>query len=77
MAKCEACGNEYDKTFDVMMGGKKHTFDCLECAVNTLAPACGSCGNRIIGHGVEAHSELFCCANCAREKGAQNIHDRA
>lgn len=27
MANCEVCRNEYDKTFDIITAGKKHTFD--------------------------------------------------
>ena len=27
MQKCEGCGNEYDKSFQVVMGGKAHVFD--------------------------------------------------
>ncbi len=38
MGVCEQCGNEYDKTFDVMMNGRKHTFDSFECAIQMLAP---------------------------------------
>ena len=37
MAQCETCGNEYDRTFEVHMGGKVHTFDSLECAAHALA----------------------------------------
>lgn len=77
MAQCEACGNEYDKTFEVLLSGKKHQFDCFECAINTLAPTCATCGNRIIGHGAEAHGKIYCCANCARQKGAEDLHDRS
>jgi hypothetical protein len=77
MAVCEACGNEYDKTFEVIVKGRKHVFDCFECAINVLAPACDTCGNRVIGHGVEAHGRIYCCANCARQKGVEGIHDRS
>src|SRR5438309_520835 len=27
MAKCEVCGNDYDKSFSITMAGRKHTFD--------------------------------------------------
>jgi hypothetical protein len=27
MAICETCGNDYDKTFQVVQSGKAHTFD--------------------------------------------------
>ena len=42
MAKCEACGNDYDKSFQVVMQGKSHVFDSFECAIHTLAPSCRS-----------------------------------
>ncbi len=29
MAKCEVCGNEYDKSFEVIAAGARHTFDSL------------------------------------------------
>lgn len=53
-AQCETCGNQYDKAFEVVMEGKSRKFDSFECAINSLAPQCTHCGNRIIGHGVEA-----------------------
>ena len=53
MPVCETCGNDYDKTFKVVMAGKEHTFDSFECAVHALAPKCKNCGCRILGHGLE------------------------
>lgn len=76
MAQCEVCGNEYDKSFEVIAAGKKHTFDSFECAVHKLAPKCDHCGTKIVGHGVEAHGKFFCCANCARMGGAKEARDR-
>lgn len=77
MAACEVCGNEYDKSFQVIRGGESHTFDSFECAIHALAPRCGHCGCRIIGHGIEVEDSFFCCANCARHMGATGIKDRA
>ena len=54
MARCEHCGNEYDKSFTVTMDEQSHTFDSFECAIATLAPRCAHCDCAIIGHGVEA-----------------------
>lgn len=67
MNKCETCGNEYDQAFQVIMGGKPHTFDCFECAIQALAPTCAHCGCSIIGHGVERHDEFYCCEHCATQ----------
>jgi hypothetical protein len=74
---CEVCGNDYDKSFEVVMRGKTHTFDSFECAIHALAPRCGHCGCRIMGHGVEADDKCFCCAHCAHEAGVMSIVDRA
>lgn len=78
MARCETCGNEYDKAFQITMpGGEAHTFDSFECAVHALAPRCEHCGCRILGHGVEANGSFFCCAHCAQESGVSEVADRA
>ena len=69
MAKCEVCGNDYQRSFEVLVAGGRHVFDSFECAIQKLAPACDHCGCRIIGHGVEAGRKFFCCAHCARESG--------
>jgi hypothetical protein len=66
MAKCEQCGNDYESTFEVVMAGDSHTFDCFECAVTALAPACAHCNCKIIGHGVESDGSLYCCDHCAK-----------
>ena len=75
--KCEVCGNDYDKAFTVMMAGQAHTFDCFECAVHALAPACAHCGCKVIGHGVEQDGTFFCCAHCAKHEGVTGLKDRA
>jgi hypothetical protein len=79
VARCDVCGNDYDKAFQVTKQGKTQTFDSFECAIHAMAPTCTHCGCRIIGHGVEADGRMFCCANCAREVGvaAGAVRDRA
>lgn len=76
MAKCQVCGNEYDKAFQVVMAGETHVFDSFECAIHALAPTCDHCGCRIIGHGVESNSSFFCCAHCASQEGVDELRDR-
>ena len=76
MAQCEVCGNDYDKSFEVRANGGTHVFDSFECAIHQLAPRCDHCGCRIVGHGIEAGEQMFCCANCARHKGVKNAADR-
>ena len=77
MAKCERCGNDYDKSFTLKAGGRTHTFDSFECAIATIAPVCDHCGCRIIGHGMEANGRFYCCAHCAHTAGAKSLKDRA
>ncbi|MCW5947248.1 MAG: hypothetical protein KIT74_09495 [Fimbriimonadales bacterium] len=76
MAKCSQCGNDYDKSFEVLMQGKSYTFDSFECAINMLAPKCDHCGTRILGHGMETPEKLFCCAHCAEAAGVHGFSDR-
>ena len=78
MAKCEICGNDYDKAFEVRAAGDTHVFDSFECAIHRMAPICENCGVKVIGHGVEADGRFFCCANCARAEGVEgSVSDRA
>ena len=77
MAICETCGNDYDKAFTVELGGERHVFDSFECAIHMMAPRCAHCGCRIIGHGVEKDSVMFCCAHCASREGVSELRDRA
>lgn len=67
MAKCDQCGNDYDKTFEVVRGGQRKVFDSFECAIEAMAPRCAHCDCRVIGHGVDDNSgKIYCCAHCAR-----------
>ncbi len=76
MSECEVCGNEYDKNLEIVVNGISHYYDCFECAIHALAPACEHCGCNIIGHGVEAGGNFYCCANCASKEGVVGAHDR-
>ena len=76
MAKCDVCGNDYDKTFTVTMGGQMHVFDSFECAIEALAPKCEHCGCRVIGHGVEKDDAIYCCVHCAEANGVRGLADR-
>jgi hypothetical protein len=75
--RCEVCGNDYDKAFQVVGPAGTHTFDSFECAIQALAPICSHCSCRILGHGLEKNGNMFCCAHCAAESGATELRDRA
>ena len=76
MARCDTCGNEYDKSFEITMAGVHHVFDSFECAIAALAPTCVHCSCRIIGHGVESEGLMYCCAHCAKAEGVRGVDDR-
>jgi len=77
MATCETCGNDYDKSFQVIQQGKTHTFDSFECAIHALAPTCAHCDVRIVGHGLEKDGTMYCCDHCAEHQGVTELRDRA
>src|SRR5438552_19048587 len=77
MATCEVCGNDYDKSFELIAAGARHTFDSFECAIQALAPVCEHCKCRVIGHGVEVSGRFFCCAHCVRSATSADVQDRA
>ncbi|RFF26855.1 MULTISPECIES: hypothetical protein [unclassified Wenzhouxiangella] len=75
MGICATCGNDYENTILVVKDGKEYEFDCFECAVQELAPVCGQCGVRVIGHGVEHEGNIFCGAHCAHRAGITVLVD--
>ncbi|MBI2526243.1 MAG: hypothetical protein HYY95_16970 [Candidatus Rokubacteria bacterium] len=74
MARCDVCGNDYDQAMEIRLRGMTGTYDCFECAIHAMSPACEHCGCRVIGHGVAAKGKIFCCAHCAEQVGAHPIH---
>jgi hypothetical protein len=76
MAKCDVCGNDYDKAFQITQQGRTMTFDSFECAIHAMAPGCAHCGCKVIGHGVEAGGKIYCCAHCAGHEGVKGLTDR-
>jgi hypothetical protein len=76
MPKCDLCGNDYDKAFQISAQGRTLTFDSFECAIEVLAPRCAHCNCRIIGHGAEANGRMYCCAHCAASEGVSGLVDR-
>jgi hypothetical protein len=72
MGKCAQCGNDYDQSFEVTMGGRTLVFDSFECAIAALAPVCPHCGC----HGVQHGDTIYCCAHCAKHEGVKGLVDR-
>lgn len=76
MARCDVCGNDYDKSFTLIQKDWQGTFDSFECAIHAFAPTCAHCGCRIIGHGNEVDGIVYCCAHCAGQAGHPGMVDR-
>ena len=76
MARCDSCGNDYDKAFSLTMSGQVYHFDCFECAIHKLAPSCAHCGCKVIGHGAESNGKFYCCAHCGNQAGVRGLDDR-
>ncbi|WP_338836786.1 hypothetical protein [Gordonia polyisoprenivorans] len=78
MAICDMCGSENPRAMTITIGGDAQSggvFDSFECAIAALAPHCGHCRCRILGHGLESGNDIFCCAHCAREAGHRGLID--
>jgi hypothetical protein len=76
MEKCDVCGNSYRRTFRVILAdGSDGVFDCLECAIERIAPVCKHCGCRVIGHGVEAAGVIFCGNHCLRASASDAVDE--
>jgi hypothetical protein len=73
--KCDCCGNDYDRLMKIEVGGRTGHFDCFECAIQKMAPECAHCHTRIIGHGLESDSTIYCCAHCSRAEGEHGLRD--
>lgn len=75
--RCEVCGNDYDKAFQVILPNQPpQFFDSFECAIQGAAPQCDHCGIRIVGHGVETSERIYCCVHCATASGEIGLIDR-
>jgi hypothetical protein len=77
MAAREVCGNEYDKAFELIVAGQKHTFDSFECAIQAIAPICEHCRCRVIGHGTEVGGRFFLLCPLRANRTSAAVKDRA
>lgn len=75
MGTCHTCGNDYADTFTVSINERSFDFDSFECAIHALAPSCSHCGCRVLGHGMQSNSTIYCCANCASAAGIRGLTD--
>ena len=71
MDRCVQCGNHYDKSFEVRMGGPHHDLRLIRMRDPGARASVPNCGNRMIGHGVQ-HG----CVHCAKHEGVKGLRDR-
>ncbi len=67
MSICEYCGGVCRKVVRLVgVDGSLRSFDCVECALAALYPACESCGHAI-EPSAAVHNEVgaYCSAVCA------------
>jgi DNA-directed RNA polymerase subunit RPC12/RpoP len=76
MGKCAHCGNDYDQSFTVTMGGRTMIFDLVRMRDRRDGTVCPRCGVRIVGHGVQHVTTIFCCVHCAKHEGISGLRDR-
>jgi hypothetical protein len=77
MTTCVVRGNDSHASFEITPAGRAPlAFDSFECAIQALAPTWGHCDTRVIGHGVEVDSVMFCCMHCAQRVGQRSPVDR-
>lgn len=77
MAKCGACGNDHDRTFEVLSQVQTHTLGSFEGAIHKLAPACTHCGSRVVGPGLEKDGRIFCGDPCVERGSVDEPRERA
>jgi hypothetical protein len=70
MGKCVQCGNDYDKSFEVVMAGQTLTSDSFECAIQALALALiAGCASSATAWSVTARSSAAAlCQNSRRHR---------
>ena len=51
MGKCAQCGNNYDQSFEVTMGGRTLTFDSFECAICRARAGLPPLRRKVLVHG--------------------------
>jgi hypothetical protein len=68
MDKCACCGGELGPyPVGLRYRGRESVFCSFGCAVVQAAPACFSCGAKVLGRGAQAGGKTFCSASCAQQ----------
>jgi GH18 family chitinase len=71
MAKCDTCGNDYAKTFQVTTGNRTMTFDSFECAIQAMAPQCSHADAALSVMGWKLMAGFSAATTARRKKGSR------
>jgi hypothetical protein len=67
MDSCDCCGGLLgDYPVELKYRGKTSTFCSFGCAVLQVAPACPTCGAKVLGRGIIDSERTYCSPRCAR-----------
>ena len=66
MERCDCCGGALGPyPVGLRYRGKESVFCSFGCAVVQAAPACLSCGAKVLGRGTPLRGVLYCSPACA------------
>ena len=65
-----------NKAFEIVVGGERHTFDSFEWQSTRWRLFARTAIAGLVGHGVEANGQIFCCVHGARAFGTTQLKDR-
>ncbi len=73
MDRCECCGGKLGPhPVGLTYRGRESVFCSFGCAVVQAAPACYTCGAKVLGRGFEEHGRTYCSASCAGAAAASS-----
>ncbi|MGC3999136.1 MAG: hypothetical protein QM767_17505 [Anaeromyxobacter sp.] len=65
MERCACCGGELGRyPIGLKYRGRESVFCSFACAVIQAAPACFSCGTKVLGQGLQSGGRTYCSSSC-------------
>ncbi len=66
MEHCDCCGGQLGMApLTIEYRGRRSTFCSFGCAITQAAPACATCGVKVLGLGLRDQERIYCSARCA------------
>jgi hypothetical protein len=66
MDRCSCCGGTLgDRPVRLGYRGRDSLFCSFGCAIAQAAPACPSCGAKVLGRGLRTAGRTYCSSRCA------------